>query len=90
MRDHAIGDEHLAVVVEIEPPGIGRAVGHRLDHLVVGMIPPHAAVDFHPLVGSAVPGMPISEFDRMPLQAVQPAVRTPGQAVEDVVRRLGC
>ena len=34
--DHAVGDEHLAVVVEVEAPGIGGAVGDDFEDSRVG------------------------------------------------------
>ena len=50
VRDHAVGDERLAVVVEVEAPGVRRAVGDGLEDLPGGVIPPDAAVDRHAVV----------------------------------------
>ena len=38
MRDHAVGDERLAQVVEVESPGVGRAVSDGLEDLAGRMI----------------------------------------------------
>ena len=45
VRDDAVGDEHLAVVVEVEAPGVGRAVGDDLEDLPRRVVAPDAAVD---------------------------------------------
>ena len=55
VRNDAIGDEHLADVVEIEPPGVRRPVGDGLERLANRVESPDAA-----LIGtrsaSGVPG----------------------------------
>ena len=43
--DDAVGDEHLAVVVEVEAPGVGGAVGDASKILRGRVIAPDAAVD---------------------------------------------
>ena len=54
VRDHAVGDESLPVIVEIETPGVGGTVRDGLENLAGGMIAPDAAVDRHALgVGSS-------------------------------------
>src|SRR5438552_315984 len=45
MLDHAIGDEHFAVVVEVEAPGIGRSLCDEFKDVADWVIPPHAAID---------------------------------------------
>ena len=79
VRDHAVGDERLAQIVEVEPPGIGRAVGDGLEDLAGRMIPPDAAVDRHPLViGRARLADPRDRED--PVAPPEPAVGAPFQA----------
>ena len=88
VRDHAVGDEHLAVVVEVEAPGVGRAVGDGLEDLPGRVIAPDAAVDRRRASSSGVPGLPTREFDEDAVAAVEPAVGAPGQGVEHVVLGL--
>ena len=68
VRDHAVGDERLAVVVEVEAPGIGGAVGDDLEDLAGRVIAPDAAVDRHALARRACRACRRCELERMPLQ----------------------
>jgi len=45
MRDHAGGDEDLAVVIEVEAPWIAEAVRDDFKAVLRGMIPPNTTVD---------------------------------------------
>ena len=87
VRDHAVGDERLAEVVEVEAPGVGRAVGDDLEDLAGRVIPPDAAVHRHPLlVGRAR----LADAGRRQdaVAAPEPSVRAPLQGVEQVVLRV--
>ena len=45
VRDDAGGEERLAEVVEIDAPGVARAVGEDLEHMPRRMVAPDAGVD---------------------------------------------
>jgi hypothetical protein len=45
MRDDAGGDEELAMLVVIEPPGIAGAMREDLKLMPHGMVTPHAGID---------------------------------------------
>ena len=82
--DDAVGDEHLAVIVEVEPERVGGAPGHRLELAARGMIAPHAAVHGRAiLLRRARLAHLRSGGDAV--AAVQPPIGTPRQAVEHVV-----
>ena len=87
VADYAIGDEAFAKFVEIEPERIGRPVGECLENLPGWMIAPDAAVHRYALTGLR------SRFAHHrsvedAVATVEPAVRAPGQTVEDVVLAL--
>ena len=85
VRDHAVGDERLAQVVEVESPGIGGAVGDRLEDCAGRMIPPDAAVDRAPALDRACPACRPREFDMMPLQPQSQPSGPHFKSVEHVV-----
>ena len=88
VRDHAVGDERLAVVVEVEAPGVGGAVRDDLEDLAGRVIPPDAAVHRHPLVVGRAGLADVREFDEDAVAAPEPAVGPPLQGVEHVVLGL--
>ncbi len=84
MADDAVGEEGLAVLVEVEAPGVGGAVADDFKGLAGRVIAPDAAVEGGALVvGSAGPAD--ARLGQDAVAAVQPAVRPPGQAVEHIV-----
>ncbi len=84
MIDDAIGDEHLAMLIEVEAPGIRRAVRHHLELFLGRMITPDAAVDRNALLLRRAGSADVRGGDDA-VAAVEPAVGAPGEAVEDVV-----
>ena len=96
MRNHAGGDKHLAVVVEIETPRIAETVGDNFEAILRRMIAPDAAVDVlavnhRDLFGkrlalfeefSAVGGFADRRAGREALAAIEPAIGPPVEAVE--------
>jgi hypothetical protein len=88
MRDDAGGDEELAMLVVIEPPGIAGAMREDLKLMPHGMVTPHAGIDGLALVirRARLADAAVRE-DAM--AAIQPAVRAPDEAVERFVRVLG-
>ena len=82
--DDAVGDEHLAVIIECDAPGIGAAVGDDLKNAARRVKPPDAAVDGHAL--RARRAWPADfGIGENPMTAIEPPVRSPGEAVDDVV-----
>ena len=67
MLDDAIGDEGLAVVVEVQAPGIGGAVTDDVEKVSGGVKPPDAAIDLG-AADRSVPGLPMLEVVVMPWQ----------------------
>ena len=67
VRDDAGGDDHLPVLVEVDAPGVARAVGEDLEDVPGRMVPPDAGVDRRALV-VGVPGLPTSECVNTPWQ----------------------
>ena len=85
MRDHAGRIEELAARVVIEAPGIARALGEDLEDVARRMEAPDTGVDLHALVV----GRARLADDRVrehAVVAVEPAIRTPDEAVERLVR----
>ena len=84
MRIDGVGDEALTVVVPIDAPGIGAAVGIGFPDMTHGMVSPDAAVEarafFSRRAGFAGRG-PVGS----PVRGIQPAVRPPGETVGEVV-----
>src|SRR5262249_6025577 len=84
MAVDVVGEEHLAVVVVVKAPRIGGAVGDGLEDFADRVIAPDAAVDADALaVGRAGRADVRGRHDAVP--AVEPAIRAPHQAVDDVV-----
>ncbi len=99
VRDHTGADEQLPLCVVIDAPGIAEPVGHHLEDVLRRVVAPHAAIDVDsfPLEeilgkGFLVPVQPpfalrLPDFGRgrVALEAVQPAVGAPVQAVQRLV-----
>src|SRR5579864_1368536 len=87
MRDHALGRNSLAPIVEVDSPGVARAFGKKFEAALEGMVSPDPCVQKDPLgIGSARPSDKGSGGDA--LTSVEPAVGSPDQIVEEVVRVL--
>ena len=87
MVDHAVRDEHLTVLVEIEPPRIGGAVGDDLEQLLRRVKAPDAAVEEDAiLLGHA--GLADVRLRLNTVATVEPTIRPPDQRIEDVVLGL--
>ena len=81
VRDDAGGDEHLAVLVVIEPPWIARAFGEDLEVLGQRVQAPHPGVDALALgVGRA--GLADVGMGEDAVAAVQPAIGTPRKTIQ--------
>ena len=87
VRDDAGGDERLAVVVEIDAPGIARAVGEDLEDVPRRVIAPDAGVDRRALVVGRARLADLRMREHA-VAAVEPAVGAPGEGVERLVRVL--
>src|SRR5262249_18822231 len=85
--DDAVGDEQLAVLVPVQAPGVGGAPGDHLDLPARRVVAPDAAVHGGPLLGGGA-GRADAGLRLDAVEAVQPAVGAPGQAVDDVVLGL--
>src|SRR5579885_2886980 len=79
--DDTVGDEGLVV---IQPPRVGSAPGEDLEALLDGMVAPNAAVERGPFFLRCARPANVRSVGN-PVAAVQPAVRSPGQVIEDVV-----
>ena len=84
VRIDAVGDEALAVVVEIDAPGIGGAVGEVLEHPARGVDAVDAAVAVDALVGGRAGRADVGGAGPA-MSGIEPAVRAPGEAVGEVV-----
>ena len=84
VRDHAVGDERLAEVVEVESPRVGRAVRDDLEDLAGRVIPPDAAIHRRPLLLRR-PRLADLRGGQDAVATPEPAVGTPVQGVEHVV-----
>ena len=87
VRDDARLDEELPVLVEVQPPRIARALGEDLEAFLHRLIAPHAGVDELPL-GVRRTGDFHMRVGEHAVAAVEPAVRTPAEGVEHLVRVL--
>ena len=45
MSDHTVGDERLAPLIKIEPPGVGGSMSNRLDDSLCRVIAPNPTID---------------------------------------------
>ena len=87
VADHAIGDEHLPVVIEIQPPGIGGAVGDDLELPRRRVVAPDTAVHRRALIqGDA--GLAHADGRLNSVVAVEPTIRSPCEAVDNGMSRL--
>ena len=68
VRNHAGGEEGLAVVVEIDAPGIAGAVGEDFEFVPRRVIAPDAGVDAARDRRRGVPGLPTVECVNTPWQ----------------------
>ena len=84
MLDHAVGDEDLPLIIEIQSPRIGRAVGNHFKNVMRWMISPHAAVERNPLRIRRA-RQTHQTFRPDPVAAVKPAIRSPRQPIEHIV-----
>ena len=85
VRDHAGRVEELAASVVIEAPRIARALGEDLEDTAGRVEAPDAGVDLHALfVGRT--RLADDRVREHAVVAVEPAVRTPDEAVERLVR----
>lgn len=84
MFDHAVGDEHLSLFVESDPPRICGAVRDNFHSLARRMVPPNATIQNDALhIGSA--GASYFRISKNSVAAIKPAVRTPGQPIHHIV-----
>ena len=84
MADDGVDDKGLAVLVPIHAPRVGRAVGDDFKNFSHGMIAPDAAVHFRAL-GFGRAGFANRGSARDSVSAVEPAIRSPFQAVGEIV-----
>jgi hypothetical protein len=85
--DHAIRDERFTVVVEVEPPRIRGAMSDRFEDPPGRVVAPHAAVEEDPLPSGRA-GLADVRIGLDTVAAIEPAIRSPGETVEDVVPGL--
>ena len=84
VRDDTRGDERLSAIVKIQSPRIARAPREHLELVLRGMITPHAGIDALAL-GIRRAGLAHVAVREHAVTAVQPAVRSPREAVERLV-----
>jgi hypothetical protein len=84
--DHAVRDEHAAAIVPIDAPGVRRSVRDGLEPAPSDVVAPNSTVDRH-AVGCRRAGLADQGAREDAVEAVEPAVRSPGETVEDVVLR---
>src|SRR6266436_116857 len=88
MPGDGVGDEHLAVLVPVVSPGIGKAVAEYFKHLPRRMKAPDAAINGYTLLfGRSWRADPAGT--RSPTAAIEPAVEPPPQPVCAVVIVFG-
>ena len=87
MADHAVGDEGLPIVVEIKAPGVCCAAGNGFEDVFGWMITPDTARLLFAL-GVGLARLADQRRRRDAIAAVEPTVRSPDQAVHDVVLSL--
>ena len=85
--DDAGGREGVAVVVEVEPPRIARALGESFEDVPGRVIAPDPAVERR-AVGVRRAGLADLRVREHAVGAVQPAVRSPSKRVQRLVRVL--
>src|SRR5205085_8151192 len=84
MLDDAVGNECLAVIVEVDAPGVGCAMRDDFEDLPRRVVPPDAAVEEYAVLFGR-PRLADLRARLDAIAAVEPAVRPPGEGVEDVV-----
>ena len=84
MRDDAGGDEKIAALVKVDPPGIARAVGIDLELFSHRMKAPDARIDFLALLLGG-PGFADLRVGEDTVTSVKPAVGSPGESVQRFV-----
>src|SRR6516225_9482359 len=77
VRIDTVGDEALSVIVEIDTPGIGGAVGEVLEDQTARMNAVHAAVTVNALAGGRAGTADIGGAGAA-MSRIEPAVRPPG------------
>src|SRR5438128_2304927 len=82
--DTHLGEE-LAGFVEVNAPGIAAALGENFEHMPDGVITPDASVHPLPLGLGRVRATDVGRAEH-PVATVEPAVRSPGERVQDLVR----
>src|SRR5581483_9052605 len=87
VRDDAALDERLAAVVEVEAPGVARAVGEDLEDVPRRVVAPHAGVEPDAVLLRR-PRLADLRMREDAVAAVQPAVGAPDERVERLVRVL--
>src|SRR6266699_257302 len=85
VRDDAHLGEELAVFVEVDAPGIAAALREHFEQMPRGVITPNPGV--HPLpLAFRRAGLADVRGTEHAVTTVQPAVRTPSERVQDLVR----
>ena len=85
--DDARGREGVAVVVEVEPPRVARALGEDFEDVPGRVIAPDAAVERR-AVGVRRAGLADLRVREHAVRAVQPAIGSPAEGVQRLVRVL--
>src|SRR5829696_4519494 len=87
MIDDAGADESVAVAIEVYSPGIARAIGEDLDFFCSRMISRDRGIDFNPIIIGVVRILDL-RIREDSVSHVEPAVGSPGEAVEQFVAIL--
>src|SRR5262249_29959319 len=87
MRDDARFDEAFAMLVEIEAPRIARALCEDLELVTGRVVAPDASVDRRALLRRSA-GLADERVREDAVATVEPAIGSPGEGVERLVRVL--
>jgi hypothetical protein len=82
--EHAVGDEGLAVGVEVQTEGVDRAVGDDFEHVLRRVVAPDAAIELDAIAFRG-PGLADDILRLDAAQSPQPSIRPPVQVSEDVM-----
>ena len=85
--DDAVRDEHLAEIVPVEAPRVGRARGVEFEDLLGGVVAPDAAIECDAILVRRA-RLADASLGLNAVATVKPAVRPPAERVEDVVLRV--
>ena len=88
VANDGVDEKELAVFVPVVPPRIGGAVADDLERFAGGMIAPNPALDVGALGFGRAGAADLGAGAEDAVPAVQPAIGTPAQAVDDVVAHL--